>query len=95
MENPYNAQILTSTLTVTDQEAEVTLGNTSEYECFLFDNQGDKSVVIKLNAAEITLISGSAIQIAQDDIKTVKMTCASGETTNIFYVIQGYKKLGQ
>jgi hypothetical protein len=95
MERIYNAPILTATISVTDVDTTVALGNTSEYESFLFDNQGSYQVTITLGTNVITLEAGNFIELKQDDITSLKIKAEAGHTSSVYYVCQGYKRLGQ
>ena len=94
MERPYNAPILTNTIDVTETETSIHLGHTSEYESFLFDNQGDETITITLGISVINLASGMYIEITQDEITSLKVKTAADKTSILFYKCQGYKRLG-
>lgn len=95
MERPYNAPILSEIAAVTDVDSTIALGNTSEYESFLFDNQGDYQAIITLGTSVIKLDSGMFIEITQDDIASLKIKAEAGHATSVFYKCQGYRRLGQ
>lgn len=94
MERLYNAPILSEVITVTDSNTTIALGNTSEYENFLFDNQGSYQALITLGTSVIKLEPGMYIELTQDEITSLKIKAISGQTTTIFYKCQGYKRLG-
>lgn len=95
MERVYNAPILTDLIVVTDVDTTIDLGITSEYESFLFDNQGSYQAIITLGTAVIKLASGCFIEIEQDEISSLKIKSEAGQSTTVFYKCQGFKRLGQ
>ena len=96
MDDIYTAQPLTDLIDVTTQEQEISWNkNNNQYIEFVFDNQSNEIMMIKLMNDDYTktikLSANSFIGFKQVGIILIKVSTMSG-SGKLFYIFQGYQK---
>ncbi len=87
----YNAPIITDCIIINTSGIDINL-TSHLYSCFLFENKSTETIYITINTRIIKLDANKYISFIQDAVSIINIK-ASISTAQVFYVIQGYRRL--
>ncbi len=79
--------------------ATLTFASTEDYGSFLLDNQGDRQITFTIPNGDsktltLKLQPGMFIELELDNVTSINWKTDTGETSKLFYLIKGNKKVG-